>query len=181
MRKTFPVIFTLIALSILGILFIQITWLQGLFILSKNQLSDKINQSALIVSNDISKKMTSGLSLRLPKRGLSLNEEYHLHSFDESLVADVYSFGDLQSKITTALEKNGLKVLGYEFAFSDKKGKIEMMSKKFEEAYITPASCQKTIIAMLAYKTLGPEYKYTTKKTWQFMVRQLTAAYVSYD
>ena len=37
MKKTFPIIFALIALSILGILFIQITWLQGLFILSKNR------------------------------------------------------------------------------------------------------------------------------------------------
>jgi two-component system phosphate regulon sensor histidine kinase PhoR len=96
MRKTFPVIFTLIALSILGILFIQITWLQGLFILSKNQLSDKINQSALIVSNDISKKITSGLSFRLPKRGLSLSEDYHLHRFDESILADIYSFNYFQ-------------------------------------------------------------------------------------
>lgn len=156
MRKTFPVIFTLIALSILGILFIQVTWLQGLFILQKNQLSDKINQSALIVSNDISKKMTSGLSLRLPKRGLSLKEEYHLHNFDESSVADVFSYNDIQTKITNALEKNGLIGLGYEFAVSDKKGKIEMMSKKFEVAYMDDINSLQTRVTIMPQDVIEP-------------------------
>ena len=95
MKKTFPIIFTLIALSIIGILFIQITWLQGLMILSKNQLSDKVNQSAVVVSTEISKKMNSGLSLRFPKRHQSLGEEYHIHSFEESAIADIYNQTEL--------------------------------------------------------------------------------------
>jgi two-component system phosphate regulon sensor histidine kinase PhoR len=156
MRKTFPVIFTLIALSILGILFIQITWLQGLFILSKNQLSDKINQSALIVSNDISKKITSGLSFRLPKRGLSLSEDYHLHRFDESIVADIYSFNDLQSKINTALEKNGLGNLEFEFAVADKKGKIEMLSRNFEKAYSDDINTLQTRVSIIPQDIIEP-------------------------
>jgi two-component system phosphate regulon sensor histidine kinase PhoR len=156
MRKTFPVIFTLIALSILGILFIQITWLQGLFILSKNQLSDKINQSALIVSNDISKKITSGLSFRLPKRGLSLSEDYHLHRFDESIVADIYSFNDLQSKINSALEKNGLGNLEFEFAVADKKGKIEMLSRNFEKAYSDDINTLQTRVSIIPQDIIEP-------------------------
>jgi two-component system phosphate regulon sensor histidine kinase PhoR len=156
MRKTFPVIFTLIALSILGILFIQITWLQGLFILSKNQLSDKINQSALIVSNDISKKITSGLSFRLPKRGLSLSEEYHLHRFDESIVADMYSFNDLQSKIKASLEKNGLGKLEFEFAVADKKGKIEMLSRNFEKAYSDDINTLQTRVSIIPQDIIEP-------------------------
>ncbi len=156
MRKTFPVIFTLIALSILGILFIQITWLQGLFILSKNQLSDKINQSALIVSNDISKKITSGLSFRLPKRGLSLSEDYHLHRFDESIVADIYSFNDLQSKINSALGKNGLGNLEFEFAVADKKGKIEMLSRNFEKAYSDDINTLQTRVSIIPQDIIEP-------------------------
>jgi len=156
MRKTFPVIFTLIALSILGILFIQITWLQGLFILSKNQLSDKINQSALIVSNDISKKITSGLSFRLPKRGLSLSEDYHLHRFDESIVADIYSFNDLQSKINLALGKNGLGNLEFEFAVADKKGKIEMLSRNFEKAYSDDINTLQTRVSIIPQDIIEP-------------------------
>ena len=53
MKKTFSVIIVLITLSIIGILFIQITWLQGLFLLQRNQLSEKINQTGVLVVTDI--------------------------------------------------------------------------------------------------------------------------------
>jgi two-component system phosphate regulon sensor histidine kinase PhoR len=135
MKKTFPIIFTLIALSIIGILFIQITWLQGLMILSKNQLSDKVNQSAVAVSGEISKKMNTGLSLRFPKRHQSLGEEYHIHSFDESSIADIYNQNELNASIKTALNKYGITDLNYEFAVTDKKGNIEIKSSKFEDAF----------------------------------------------
>jgi two-component system phosphate regulon sensor histidine kinase PhoR len=135
MKKTFPIIFTLIALSIIGILFIQITWLQGLMILSKNQLSDKVNQSAVVVSTEISKKMNSGLSLRFPKRHQSLGEEYHIHSFDESSIADIYNQAEINASIKSALNKYGVTDLNYEFAVTDKKGNIEIKSSKFEDAF----------------------------------------------
>jgi len=135
MKKTFPIIFTLIALSIIGILFIQITWLQGLLILSKNQLSDRINQSAIVVSSEITKKMKSGLSLRFPKRHQTLGEEYHIHNFDESTIADIYNRNELNASIKAALSKYGINDLNYEFAVTDKQGNIELKSTSFEDAY----------------------------------------------
>jgi len=120
MKKTFPIIFTLIGLSILGILFIQITWLQGLLILSKNQLSDRLNQSGVIVSNEIAKKMNSGMSFHLPKKALGLNDDYHLHNFGETTIADVYSQKEVNLKIKIALEKYGLGDVKFEFAVADK-------------------------------------------------------------
>ncbi|MEN9697478.1 MAG: hypothetical protein RLZ56_899 [Bacteroidota bacterium] len=135
MKKTFPIIFTLIALSILGILFIQITWLQGLMILSKNQLADKVNQSAVIVANDVSKKMNTGLSLRFPKRKQGFGEDYHIHSFDESAIADIYNGKELNASIQAALNKHGINDLHYEFAVTDKKGNIEIKSANFEDVY----------------------------------------------
>ena len=115
MKKTFPVIFTLITLSIIGILFIQITWLQGLFILSKNQLSEKLNQSGLTVVSEVGKKMHSGLSFRLPKRGiLSLENEYHIHKFEESTISDIYNLKEINEKIKAALAKYELGDLNFE-------------------------------------------------------------------
>ncbi|MFZ9220062.1 MAG: sensor histidine kinase, partial [Sediminibacterium sp.] len=64
--------------------------------------------------------------------------------------------GDLQSKITSALEKNGLKGLGYEFAVSDKKGKIEMMSKKFEEAYTDDINSLQTRVTIIPQDIIEP-------------------------
>ena len=159
MKKTFPVIFVLIALSILGILFIQISWLQGLMFLQKNQLSDKLNQSGVLVSNDVSKKMNSGLSFRLPKNGLGLNDDYHLHNFEENTISDIYNYKEMQNKIKLALEKYGLNDLPFEFAIADKKGNIEMKSKKFEDVFsdeINTLQARITVIPSDIMEPTGP-------------------------
>lgn len=159
MKKTVPVIFILIALSIVGILFIQITWLQGLILLSKNQLADKLNQSGVLVSNEIGKKMNSGLSFRLPKRGLGLSQEYHLHRFEETTISDVFDYAELNNKIKGALEKYGVKDIHFEFAVADKKGNIELKSKKFEEAYtdeINSLQCRISVIPVDIIEPAGP-------------------------
>ena len=159
MKKTFPVIFVLIALSILGILFIQISWLQGLMFLQKNQLSDKLNQSGVLVSNDVSKKMNSGLSFRLPKKGLGLNDDYHLHNFEETTISDIYNYKEMQKKIQLALEKYGLSDLPFEFAIADKKGNIEMKSKKFEDVFsdeINTLQARITVIPSDIMEPTGP-------------------------
>jgi two-component system phosphate regulon sensor histidine kinase PhoR len=156
MKKTFPIIFTLIALSIIGILFIQITWLQGLMILSKNQLSDKVNQSAVIVSTEISKKMNSGLSLRFPKRHQSLGEEYHIHSFEESAIADIYNQAELNASIKSALNRYGVTDLNYEFAVTDKKGNIEIKSSKFEDAFSDELNTLQVRVSVIPQDIIEP-------------------------
>ncbi len=156
MNKTFPIIFTLIALSIIGILFIQITWLQGLMILAKNQLSDKVNQSAVIVSTEVSKKMNSGLSLRFPKRHQSLGEEYHIHSFEESSIADIYNQTELNTSIKAALNKYGVTDLNYEFAVTDKKGNIEIKSPKFEDAFSDELNTLQVRVSVIPQDIIEP-------------------------
>ena len=89
MKKTFPFLFTLIGLSILGILFIQITWLQGLFLLQKNQLIEKVNQAGVVVSSDLGKKLNGGLAFHFPKKSLSLSGAGHSHSFEEATLSDL--------------------------------------------------------------------------------------------
>jgi len=162
MKKTFPVIFVLIALSSLGILFIQISWLQGLMFLQKNQLSDKLNQAGVIVSNDIGKKMNSGLSFRLPKKGLRLNEDYHLHNFEETTISDIYSSEEMQKKIKLALDKYGLNDLPFEFAIADKKANIEMKSKKFEDVFSDEVNSLQTRITVMPSDIMEPTGPYET-------------------
>jgi two-component system phosphate regulon sensor histidine kinase PhoR len=162
MKKTFPIIFTLITLSILGILFIQITWLQGLMILAKNQLADKVNQSAVSVSNEVGKKMHSGLSFRFPKRGQSLSEDYHIHSFDESTIADVYNEKELDASIKAALNKYGISDLNYEFAVTDRKGNIEIKSKKFEEAFSDEVNSLESRVSVIPQDIIEPAGPFET-------------------
>jgi two-component system phosphate regulon sensor histidine kinase PhoR len=135
MKKTFPVIFTLITLSIAGILFIQVTWVQGLMILARNQVTDKVNQAAVNVSNEVSKKMNSGISFRFPKSAQGLNEDFHIHSFNDPSVANIYNEKELGESVQLALNKHGLANLKYEFALADKTGVIRLRSKQFYDVY----------------------------------------------
>jgi two-component system phosphate regulon sensor histidine kinase PhoR len=162
MKKTFPIIFVLIALSLLGILFIQISWLQGLMFLQKNQLSDKLNQSGLMVSAEIGKKMNSGLSFHLPKKGLGLNDDYHLHNFDETTISDIYNYQEMHKKLEFALEKYGLSDLHFEFAIADKKGNIEMKSKKFEDVFSDEVNTLQSRIPVVPADIMEPTGPFET-------------------
>ena len=139
MKKTFPIIFTLITLSIAGILFIQITWVQGLMILARNQLNDKVNQSAVDVSNEASKKFKSGISFRFPKTPQGLNDDFQVHSFDPS-VANIYNDKELGELIQEALNKHGLNDLKVDYALADKTGIIRLKSCQFYNFYTDTSS-----------------------------------------
>jgi two-component system phosphate regulon sensor histidine kinase PhoR len=156
-KKTVPAIFTLITLSILGVLFIQITWLQGLFLLSKNQLSEKINQTGIIVVSDIAKKMNSGLSFRLPKRGtLSLENEYHMHKFEEPTVSDMYDSKEVDTKIQAAFKRFDIGDLKYEFAIADKKGIIELKTKKFDDSFTDDINTMQVRLPIMPQDIMEP-------------------------
>lgn len=154
MKKTFPFLFTLIGLSILGILFIQVTWLQGLFLLQKNQLIEKVNQAGVIVSSDLGKKLNGGLAFHFPKKSLSLSGGGHSHSFEEATLSDLYSFQDLDKRLKAAMEKYGLQDLKYEFALQDKKGYVEIKSKKFEDVFIDELNTVQTRVSIIPQEML---------------------------
>lgn len=157
MKKTFPVIVVLITLSIIGILFIQITWLQGLFFLQKNQLSEKINQTGLLVATDMGKKMNSGLLFRLPKRGrLSLDNDYPLHKFDESTIADIYDDKEIREKIKSALKKFEIGDLNFEFAVADKKSILELRSAQFDDSFTEDVNNLQVRIPLMPQDVIEP-------------------------
>ncbi len=162
MKRTFPIIFTLIALSIVGMLFIQITWLQGLFILSRNQLTEKVNQSVVSVSNDIGKRMNSGLSFRFPKRGMGMNPDYHMHNFEETTISDVYNQNELNKKIGEAFTKYGIQELHYEFAIADKKGNIELKSKRFDDFYTEDVNTVEIRVSVIPQDIIEPAGPFET-------------------
>jgi two-component system phosphate regulon sensor histidine kinase PhoR len=112
-----------------------------------------------LVANDISKKMNSGLSFRFPKRGLGLNQDYHLHKFNETTISDVFDYKDINNKIRTALDKYGVKDVDYEFAIADKKGNIEIRTKHFEDAFtdeVNSLQCRVPVIPQDIMEPAGP-------------------------
>jgi two-component system phosphate regulon sensor histidine kinase PhoR len=140
-------------------LFIQVTWLQGLFLLQKNQLIEKVNQAGVVVSADLGKKLNGGLAFHFPKKSLSLSGGGHSHSFEEATLSDLYSFQDLDKRLKAAMVKYGLQDLSYEFALQDKKGYVEIKSKKFEDVFVDEVNTVQTRVSIIPQEileTTGP-------------------------
>jgi two-component system phosphate regulon sensor histidine kinase PhoR len=110
----------------------------------------------------VGKKMHSGLSFRFPKRGQSLSEDYHIHSFDESTIADVYNEKELDASIKAALNKYGISDLNYEFAVTDRKGNIEIKSKKFEEAFSDEVNSLESRVSVIPQDIIEPAGPFET-------------------
>src|SRR4051794_21728200 len=81
MKKIFPVIAVLIALSLVGLIIIQIQWFSNLLVVQGERFLYKIDKAALSVTNELGKLSSSGRIMRLQRRN------------DLSLVPDNLSFG----------------------------------------------------------------------------------------
>ena len=66
---------------------------------------------------------------------LSLENDYHLHKFDESTIADIYDYKELNQKIKSALDKFEIGDLHFEFAVADKKSILELRSNNFDDSF----------------------------------------------
>jgi two-component system phosphate regulon sensor histidine kinase PhoR len=106
---------------------------------------------------DIGKKMNSGLSFRLPKRGrLSLENEYHLHKFDESTIADIYDYKELNQKIKSAFDKFEIGDLHFEFAVADKKSILELRSNNFDDSFTEDLNSLQVRIPVMPQDVIEP-------------------------
>jgi two-component system phosphate regulon sensor histidine kinase PhoR len=101
--------------------------------------------------------MNSGLSFRLPKRGrLSLENDFHLHKFDESTIADIYDYKELKEKIKSALEKFEIGDLHFEFAVADKKSLLELRSKNFDDSFTEDLNSLQVRIPVIPQDVMEP-------------------------
>ena len=111
MRKTLPIIVVLITLSLLGLIILQISWLNNLVQVQSRQLYTKINEAGDKVRDDLSVSKMTKPSIKLPKRFQSfsfgssdLSKLVKPPSLDEK-----YSINEIEDKIRKSLDEKGLK------------------------------------------------------------------------
>jgi two-component system phosphate regulon sensor histidine kinase PhoR len=135
MKRTFPSIIILISLSLLGLIFLQKSWLDNLLELTESQLNTKVEDAIRDVGVDLGKSVYNG-QLRLPRRGgLTFSSEFHLHVIKPPTVDEKFSQQEVHSKLKTAFEGKGLKDLKFEFAVTNASDDYEMYSKNFDQEF----------------------------------------------
>jgi len=146
MKRTLPLIVILITLSLLGLIWLQASWLENILEVGEVQLFHKVSDAGTSVTNDLSKSVHNLPSLNIPRKpgfrfGFDLSKLTRPPS-----IADRFSQQDIYKKLETSFENEGLKKLSFDFAIVNDQEEVEMHSRNFEEELMDTTNNHRTII-----------------------------------
>ncbi|MBI1783095.1 MAG: HAMP domain-containing histidine kinase [Sphingobacteriales bacterium] len=132
MKKIFPVIITLISLSLMGIIYIQFNWIQNMAVIRKEQLDDKITMVMDEVGQDLVNQRSSAINNSTTVPGLRMQSEIYDFKGQYS-VAKRFTDFEVREKLQNAFKNKGLKDTHFEFAITANSlfGRYEMKSEGF--------------------------------------------------
>jgi two-component system, OmpR family, phosphate regulon sensor histidine kinase PhoR len=134
-KKIFPIILALISLSLIGTIYIQVSWLKNMLLLKEDQMKEKIKVVTEAISSDLSRyKGTQGSG---NKSFPGLNDDLSSEFFKPYLVGNRFTSQEIYDKIRTAFTQNQLEDVPFEFALIvlGNVNYTERQSQQFEEWY----------------------------------------------
>ena len=151
LKKIFPVIIVLIALSVLGVIILQISWLNNQFMIQQERYIDRAGAAAYNVKEDIGRQVIGNTS-RLS--GLNHLMPLDLESFVimRPSVATRFTAVEVGNKIRKALNDEGLTDVTFEFGITNTHSagmNIELQSKNFTAEYLDSNSNRTVVIPIL--------------------------------
>ncbi|CAN5614978.1 hypothetical protein BH10BAC2_BH10BAC2_06240 [soil metagenome] len=120
MKKIFPVIVVLIALSIVGLIVIQVQWVSNLLVVQGERFLYKVDRAGVDVSTQLGQQTLAGRSMRLQRRrDLSfMPNDLSFGITRIPTVSERYSEQDIDSALRHAFDKEDLKNFKFEFAIT---------------------------------------------------------------
>ena len=197
MKKVFPVIVVLIALSLAGIILFQISWLKNLLQVQEQNLWENVDNAGTAVAADLSKQSSGApVNMHLHNRqlpGLRMMPTYDLNAIKPPMISERYTDYEIYEKLKKALDKKGLHRLRFEFGIttapSSTEGQmLELQSRNFTtEILDTTMNNRQRMIpispesgsdleGLMEYEQLIlliPDYK---KQIWQSLIPQIIAS-----
>ena len=152
MKRTFPVIIILISISLFGLIILQVSWLQNLLEVTKNQFDNNLLEVGTSVSKDLSKSVYTGQLLRLPRRGgggLTFSSDFHLHVLKPPTVEEKFTALEIKNKIRMEFDRVKLHGVKFEFAVTNTTDDYEMYTNEFGKALYDTANNRRAYIAIV--------------------------------
>ncbi|MBD0378260.1 MAG: HAMP domain-containing histidine kinase [Bacteroidota bacterium] len=137
MKRIFPIIIVLIALSLVGIILIQVSWLQNMLLLREDQVKQKVHDVVRIVGEELAQyKGSAAASGVKPFSGIgeSLNFDFS----KPYSVSHRFTTQELFEKIQLAFAAQDIAQIPFEFGLATSHGgvfQIERRSPNFEQWY----------------------------------------------
>ncbi len=152
MKKTLPIIVILITVSLLGLIVLQVSWLDNLLALRRGQLNNKINEAGVSVAVDLFNGMATAPSIKFNNRMNFPNLVNGMPMLmNPATVDEKYKLEDVQQKLQKAFAKEDLNFLQFEFAIINSSEDFEMRTPNFEQAYWDTVANKRLFVG------IGPE------------------------
>lgn len=137
MKRIFTLITILISISLIGIIVIQYSWLKNIVAIRKEQVSFKVQEVEYeVVENLVEEKLR--LLPAIPQDALPKgSSEELLKMLAPSTLAERFTVAEIQKKIATAFEANGLKGAKFQFAVLSKRNNADydLESPEYEKYF----------------------------------------------
>ena len=146
MKRTLPLIVILITLSLLGLIWLQASWLKNILQVGEVQLFHKVNDAGSNVASDLSKSVHAIPSLNITRK------QGFRFGFDLSKIAkppsieDRFSQNDIYKKLELSFNQQGLLKLSFDFAIVNEQGEVEMHTRNFEDEFMDTSNNHRTVI-----------------------------------
>ena len=141
MKRTFTIITLLISVSLIGIIFIQISWLKNMILLKQEQIKEKVKRSVMIVGEELAQYKGTYLSNKIGSANTIFQDEFTLEFLRPVTIGKRFTATELQDKIRKAFNSQELDKVEFEFMLATissrtgSLGNIELRSKSFPEEY----------------------------------------------
>ena len=138
-KRIFPIIIVLVTISLIGIIFIQISWLNNMLLAKEDQVRDKFRDVTQTIASELSQAKGYNITTK-PFPGF---DEFSLdqkpYSLGSRLTAD-----DIKAKIDAVLQASHLEETPYQFGLAligdGVHSQIERKSPDFEKWYYDTTS-----------------------------------------
>ncbi|HEX2607116.1 MAG TPA: HAMP domain-containing sensor histidine kinase, partial [Flavisolibacter sp.] len=138
MKRIFPIIVVLITLSLLGIIALQISYLNNMVLLRRDQVEQKVEEIAKQVGEELAQYKGTSVSSGL-KAFPELNSDFSLEYRRTYNVGQRFTTQELFDRIKAAFVSQKIDNIPFEFALvtlkNDAIGQIERQSAKFTSWY----------------------------------------------
>ena len=138
LKKTFPVIVVLSALSVLGVIYLQISWLNNQILVQEERYIERAGSAAFAVKEELTNQ-TLNNPPTLSRLNPWLYSDLGSLIINHPSVSSRFSASEIAEKIRKALNEKGLKDLTFEFGITHGQAmKVGTHSKDFEIVYDDP-------------------------------------------
>lgn len=141
MKRTFTIITLLITVSLIGIIFIQISWLKNMILLKQEQIKGKVERAVMIVGEELAQYKGSYLSSKIGSANTIFQDEFTMEFLRPVTIGKRFTATELQEKIKKAFNSLELDKVEFEFMLATissrtgNYGTIELRSKNFLVEY----------------------------------------------